>query len=39
MGWKRGEGLGVKRDGIKVPVVLGTQVATLGLGKSAEDDR
>ncbi len=39
MGWKRGQGLGVKGDGIKVPVVLGTQVATLGLGKSAEDDR
>ncbi|CAM9903570.1 unnamed protein product [Pylaiella littoralis] len=39
MGWKLGQGLGAKGDGITVPVVLGTQVATLGLGKSAEDDR
>lgn len=39
MGWKQGQGLGAKGDGITVPVVLGTQVATLGLGKAAEDDR
>ncbi|CAM9500835.1 unnamed protein product [Hapterophycus canaliculatus] len=39
MGWKLGQGLGAKGDGITVPVVLGTQVATLGLGKAAEDDR
>eukprot|EP00903_Cladosiphon_okamuranus_P006576 g6424.t1 len=39
MGWKQGQGLGAKGDGITVPVVLGTQVATMGLGKAAEDDR
>lgn len=39
MGWKVGQGLGAKGDGITVPVVLRSQVASLGLGKSAEDDK
>lgn len=39
MGWKVGQGLGLKGDGIIVPVVLRSQVATLGLGKDTEDDR
>lgn len=39
MGWKLGQGLGIKSDGITVPVVLKSQVATLGLGKGAEDDK
>lgn len=39
MGWKVGQGLGLKGDGITVPVVLRSQVATLGLGKTAEDER
>lgn len=39
MGWKQGQGLGVKGDGITVPVVLRSQVATLGLGKAAQDDK
>lgn len=39
MGWKQGQGLGVNGDGITVPVVLKSQVATLGLGKSEEDDK
>lgn len=39
MGWKVGQGLGVRGHGIIEPVVLKSQVAMLGLGKAAEDDK